>query len=76
METSTDTRARREAPYANIIREFTDADPRLVEASMRVQYGTLDHLSRDVFRAEAELAEAMIAHDPDAMERVARSYGL
>ena len=39
--------------YQDIIRELSNGhDPRHIEAYMRLQYGTLDHLSREDFRRE------------------------
>lgn len=47
--------------YTDLCREFVPAcDPRHVEAWMRLEFGTLDHLSRDRFRREARMAEACI----------------
>lgn len=49
---------------------------RVVEASMRLEYGTLDHLSRNVFENETLLAAEMYNDDPDEMEALAKSFGL
>ena len=46
-----------------------------VEASMRLQYGTLDHLSRGVFHEEIELAKACEREEPDFMRSTACSFG-
>jgi hypothetical protein len=52
-------------------------DPRHIEALMRLQYGTLDHLTRDQFRADIKLCTARIdAMGREAAERTAKSYGL
>ena len=52
-------------------------DPRHIEAWMRVEHGTLDHLDRARFRSEVALAQACIAEAGDAeSEALARSYGL
>ena len=59
--------------YATIISRHTKADPRLVEAIMRLNYSTLDHLSDDDFRREAFIAEAMIAAEPDTCAALADS---
>lgn len=54
----------------------TDVDPRHIEAAMRLQYSTLDHLSRTDFHREVAIGIQMCAVDADAMERLAQSYGL
>ena len=52
-------------------------DPRHVEAFMRVQYGTLDHLPRDLFDEDARFCAVCIDEIGTAeAEKVARSYGL
>jgi hypothetical protein len=57
-----------------------DLDPTVnpagVEASMRLQFGTLDHLSRDDFRREIGIAKACEAEEPGYLEAVAESYGM
>ena len=59
------------APHAKNI------DPRHVEAHMRAEYGTLDHLGGARWRrAVAEAADAAIASGNEVNERLARSYGL
>lgn len=47
-----------------------------VEGSMRLQYGTLDHLDERTFAQEIELAKACEAERPGFLAKVARSYGL
>jgi hypothetical protein len=45
--------------YQHIINEIDPTvNAREIEAFMRSQYGTLDHLSRDDFRREIRLAKA------------------
>ena len=51
-------------------------DPRHVEASMRTQYGTLDHLDAATFAREATLAAEAVAADRDLAEQLAKSYRL
>lgn len=52
-------------------------DPRHIEAFMRVEFGTLDHLGPDRFRAEVAIAVACIEEGGIEMaERLAKSYGL
>jgi hypothetical protein len=53
-----------------------DANARHVEAFMRLQYSTLDHLSAAVFRREVRIAHECSQADPEMAERLARSYGL
>ena len=56
--------------------EWKDADPRVVECFMRLQYGTLDHLGRETFRAEAILGAQITIEHPDAAKSLAQSYGI
>lgn len=53
-----------------------DCDPRHVEAFMRLEYGTLDHLDRAKFAREARTAALCTREDPETAEMLARSYGL
>jgi hypothetical protein len=54
-----------------------EIDPRHIEAFMRLQYGTLDHLSRQTFAAEAKLGVECIQEGGLEMaEQCAQSYGL
>ena len=63
-------------PYAKTIRKVDPTvNPIGVEASMRLQYGTLDHLSRGVFRGEIELAKACEREEPGFMRSTACSFG-
>jgi hypothetical protein len=48
----------------------------VVEASMRLQYSTLDHLPRETFKKEAILAEKMWKEDKKEMLALAKSYSL
>lgn len=69
-------------PYAteiikSLVRQgLPTVEPRLIEAFMRLQYGTLDHLDRATFDAEVALAAACVDADPSGAEELARSYGL
>jgi hypothetical protein len=50
---------------------------RYVEAYMRLQYGTLDNLSREQFVREVALCKQCIAAThPDQNEALAKSFGL
>ena len=51
-------------------------NPAGVEASMRLQFGTLDHLSKADFIAEIEIARVCQEQDPDYLHDVAQSFGL
>lgn len=64
--------------YRTIIQQIAPAyDPRHVEAFMRSEHGTLDHLSPEIFAAEVTVAVMMIAAGGrDQAERLAQSYGL
>lgn len=53
-----------------------DFDPRWVEGSMRLQYGTLDHLDGATFRAEIMLAIECERAEPGFGESIALSYGI
>lgn len=65
--------------YAEAIREDLkalgmQADSRHVEAYMRLQYGTLDHLDRRTFRREVRIAAVCANADPRAAEELAGTY--
>lgn len=66
----------RRTPYQHIILEL---DPKVdavgVEASIRLRYGTLDHLSRDEFKKEIAIAKECEAAEPGYLKRCAESYG-
>jgi len=64
--------------YQQQIHELVpDVDPRHIEAYMRLQYGTLDHLSPATFEAEALIgAECVTVGGADEAEQLAASYGL
>lgn len=64
--------------YTAIIESMVPGyDPRHIEAYMRIQYSTLDHLDRATFRREAKIAAACIDEGGVEMaEATAKSYGL
>ena len=64
--------------YATAIRKIAPTyDPRHVEAIMRVEHGTLDHLSAEAFAAEVTIAVLAIeTGGTNFAEAVAQSYGL
>lgn len=63
--------------YAAIINKI---DPNVnavhVEAHMRCQYGTLDHLPRETFREEIKLFHACEREQPGYGAALAASYGM
>ena len=63
--------------YQDTIRSIDpNVNPVGVEASMRLEFGTLDHLSVEQFAAEVELARKMEASEPGILGRLASSYGM
>lgn len=64
--------------YATQIKEIVpELDPRHVEAYMRLEYGTLDHLSPERFASEARTAAScVVMGGTDEAESLAVSYGL
>lgn len=61
---------------ATIFQVVPDLDPRHVEAYMRLQYGTLDHLDRATFDREARTCAEAVRLAPSEAEELAKSYGL
>jgi hypothetical protein len=60
-----------------IAQRTSDADPRHVEAWMRLEHPTLDGLSRAEFECEVDDAVvAIAAAGPDESEALAASFGL
>jgi hypothetical protein len=65
--------------YRALIQELTGCtseEAPLVEGYLRMDYGTLDHLDRARFRAEAKRCLAEVRVDPRLAREVAQSYGL
>jgi hypothetical protein len=67
--------------YTRVIQEEakklkSKVDPRHVEAWMRLEWGTLDHLPRGRFRQYVKLTDEIERQQPGASEDLARSYGL
>ena len=63
--------------YQDLIHEIDPTiNPAGVEASMRLQYSTLDHLPRSVFAQEIGLALMCEADEPGYLRSVADSYGM
>ena len=75
-------KTKRSSPYAVAInpclKKFgrEDIDPRHIEAYMRLQYGTLSHLSRETFEGETKLLIEVVDLDLEGAEETAQSYGL
>lgn len=60
-----------------VVEGRTDLDPRHVEGFMRLDWGTLDGLSEDVFADEVRISIACVDEgDPLQVEILARSFGL
>ena len=47
-----------------------------VEASMRLHYGTLNHLPRETLVAEAKLAADLEGQSPGILRKIAESMGM
>lgn len=66
--------------YQRLIKELlcgADYDPRHIECFMRIQHGTLDHLSRADFKREVKICMACIDEcGKDDAEKYAQSMGL
>ena len=63
--------------YQKLIHEIEPSvNPAGVEASMRLIYGVLDHLSRETFAEEIQIAKKAEAQDPGFLRQVAESYGM
>ena len=63
--------------YQKLLHELAPGlNPAGVEASMRLQYGTLNHLPREVFAEEARLAADCERKSPGYLRRTAESFGM
>ena len=63
--------------YGRIAALCGTTDPRHVEAYMRIEHGTLDHLSPAQFARDVAIAVAcVVAEGTDDAEALAESYGL
>lgn len=51
-------------------------NPRHIEAQMRLEFKTLDHLSAKRFKEEVLIAGRIVDLDPELAERLAKSYGM
>ena len=62
--------------YQQLIQELdSTVNPAGVEAAMRLQYGTLDHLSKEAFKQEIGIAKACEKESPGFMKLCADSLG-
>ena len=63
--------------YQTLLRELApNLNPAGVEASMRLHYGTLSHLPRETFVAEAKLASDLEGQSPGILRKIADSMGM
>lgn len=63
--------------YSEVISSINpNINPIGVECSMRLQFSTLDHLSRAEFRRETKLAAQCEAAEPGYLRAVSESYGM
>ena len=63
--------------YQTLLRELApDLNPAGVEASMRLHYGTLNHLPRETFVAEAKLASDLEGQSSGILRKIAESIGM
>lgn len=68
--------------YTDTLREliaragYLGTDPRHIEGYLRLEFGTLDALSREQITAQLPELIATIHYDPRAAETLAQSFGL
>jgi hypothetical protein len=63
--------------YQTLLHELApDLNPAGIKASMRLHYGTLNHLPRETFAAEAKLAANLEAQSPGILRKIAESMGM
>jgi len=53
-----------------------DLNPAGIEASMRLHYGTLNHVPREAFVIEAKLAADLEGQAPCILRKIAESMGM
>ena len=64
-------------PCQTLLNELApDLNPAGIEASMRLHYGTLNHLPRETFAAESKLAADLEAQSPGILRKIAESMGM
>lgn len=75
MQNATNGRRRHRSPYARALLELApDMDPDAIDANMRLEHDTLDHLSHEQFVEEVAIARACEQSQPGYLERVRRSF--
>ena len=63
--------------YQTLLRELApNLNPAGFEASMRLHYGTLNHLPRETHPEEAKLAADCERQSPGILRRIAESMGM
>ena len=63
--------------YQTLLHELaSDLNPAGVEASMRLHYGTLNHLPGETFVTEAKLAADLERQSPGILRKIAESMGM
>ena len=63
--------------YQRLLHELApELNPAGVEAAMRLEYSTLDHLPRKTFAEEAKRAAAFERHAPGYLRQIADSMGM
>ena len=63
--------------YQTLLHELApDLNPAGIEASMRLHYGTLNHLPRETFMTETKLAADLEGQSPGILRKVADSMGI
>ena len=76
--TETQPAAKKPRPLISYQKAIYEIDPTVnaagVEASMRLQYGTLSHLDDRTFRAEIRIAKDCEREEPGFLRMVAESY--
>ena len=63
--------------YQTLLHELVPyLNPAGLKASMRLHYGTLNHLQRETFVAEAKLAADLEDQSPGILRKIAESMGM
>lgn len=63
--------------YQKLIHEIApDMNPAGIEAMIRIKYGNIDHLSREVFTAEVKIAAESGREYPRFLRLAAEGYGM
>ena len=63
--------------YQTLLHELAPSlNPAGIEPSIRLHYGTLNHLPRETFVAEAKLAADLEGQSPGILRKIAESMGM